>query len=370
MGTRPVSLGLTSNEFALGATSAAIVDDIERIMDTQVDFLRRLGCADRIGSVAAGGQVGGVPAYVPPQYILEVRGYTMNCAIRSLWKRTRIVYSIHPDMQRELVDSTSGRLPGDVFRLLPHTNPMIVFPGPVPISSPDGKHGRVLGIYVFGRRDEGTAICSTHDDQRDLLGLMCIIGLYDDRGNRVDTEVIRMHIPIGMQTFTIDDAVDRTLTLFAANMDAMLSMDQLRAWVGELMGLAINTLLYLCTDRPDLTAVRDRKRKRKPGKKKGSDRDTRPPTMIRVGWRIGPALMRVRKRAAAYHRKSDGSRRQPPHQRRCHYRWYHVGPGRTESVLKFIKPYMVNVDLLDTELDVTVVPVSRPRPAPANRRSR
>jgi hypothetical protein len=69
-----------------------------------------------------------------------------------------------------------------------------------------------------------------------------------------------------------------------------------------------------------------------------------PPRMIKVDWRLGPAFHTARRVAAGT--PAGGRRRPTPHQKRGHFRSYWTGQGRTTQVLRFIKSFWVNLDLV------------------------
>lgn len=349
---------MTIAEFNLAASATAIAEDIEARMEAQLRLVAAANLTDQISLVLSGEHRVTIPSNIPDGLRGELHGYIINLAHRRLWQRSRMVYAVHPDMQSELADCSSTTLPTWVFKLLPHTDPLIIFAEPVPVTTPAGEPARVLGFAVSGRTNDTKAVCSTHDEDVDGLGLMFLIAIHNEHGARLATEVTRCTIPLSEERFTVADAVEKTLSRFALGPDAMLRRDKLKLWLEELLCTAINTLLYLCTEDAD---VAEAPKPRKPVKKKGKskERQPKPTRLIKVGWWLGPALAKARKAVAAQPwRPGVAGQRQPPHQRRCHFRDQHYGPGRKQLKLLFIKPYWVSLDLLDSVgLRNTVVPV-------------
>ncbi|MFE0025465.1 hypothetical protein [Amycolatopsis sp. NPDC059021] len=117
----------------------------------------------------------------------------------------------------------------------------------------------------------------------------------------------------------------------------------MRTWLAELIRTAVNVLLYLCSEEPDTVILRPTN-KRRTGKGR---KTSKPPRMIKVGWRLGPALHTARRVAAETPAETSSGRRRPvPHQRHGHFRTYWPEHGRTTPILKFIKPSWVNLDLV------------------------
>jgi hypothetical protein len=329
-------------ELGLGSQATAIVEDIERQMAAQEVFLRDVDCWPLVREAADGGPIT-IPGHVPAQLHQTASASIAALAIRRIWTSGRIVYSVHPQMLAELADTSAEQLPGPIFNYLPHTNPLVIFPEPIPTTTPDGRAGKILGFYVYGRKNQPRRLCSSHDEDRDGLGLMFITALVDDHGKRQDTDLTRVTIPVGQDQFTIEQAVDGTLAAFAAEPGMQLLSDRMRAWLTELIRTAINILLYLCSEEPD-TVVVPTGGKRKPGK---GNRTAKPARMIKLGWRLGPALDTARRVTLEAPEHTDSGRRRPiPHQRRGHFRTFWTGQGRTTPILRFIKPCWVNLDLV------------------------
>ncbi|MET8848529.1 hypothetical protein [Amycolatopsis sp. NPDC004625] len=248
------------------------MEDIDRQMAAQEQFIRRNECWDQVRAAADGASTTiVVPDHVPADLHHDTRSSITALAIRRIWASSRVVYALHPQMLAELADSSSEQLPGPIFSYLPHTNPLVIFPAPIPTTTPDGARAQILGFYVFGSVGQARRLCSSHDDP-------------------------------------------------------------------------VNVLLYLCSEEPDTIVVRPATQRRSKGK---GLKPAKPARMIKVGWRLGPAFHTARRVATeAPAETGDGRRRPTPHQRRGHFRTYWTGRGRTTPILRFIKPFWVNLDLV------------------------
>jgi hypothetical protein len=171
-------------------------------------------------------------------------------------------------------------------------------------------------------------------------------------------------VPLRQATFSVEDAVDATISKFHFNAD--LGEDdhsKLEGWLRRYVGQAMSSLLYVCTDQPDVQAEEpDDRRRRKPAKSR-SRRRPRPAdidTVVKLGFRMGPALYETQRRwEADPQRKAAESAgtgaRQRPHKKRSHIRTYWTGPGSQVPVAKWIAPFWVNKELLSNHEPAEVV---------------
>jgi hypothetical protein len=305
--------------------------------------------------------------------IREVRSTVADCAIFRLWSRSKVVYAMDDQLLSYLSEATATPIPTQVFGNLPHRDPYILLPQP-DFSDPQTDYFRThinvpVGAFVFGRYNQAQQLTSTADDKREDLGLM-FVGFRDtDRGP--DLVTLRCTIPLQGPTFTVEDAVNATIGKFQFN--EHLSEDdprKLEAWLRTYVGQAFNSLLYVCTDQPDIEEYR-------PGGGRGGrpakSRERRRPrlddvdTVVKLGFRMGPALHAARTRFEHQQGQQPGEGtggKKRPHQKRGHYRTYWTGPGRGLPVMKWIDPFWVNESLLgtgDEPIDVVVRPVRKRR---------
>jgi hypothetical protein len=304
----------------------------------------------------------------------EVMSGTADAAIFRLWSRSKVVYAMDDLMLGYLSESSPSQIPTEILRNLPHTDPYLLLPRP-DFSDPQTNYYRThmgipLGVFVFGRHDEGQRLCSTASERREDFGLM-FVNILDTEDGPVSS-MLRCTIPLRQQMFTVEDAVNTTIGKF--NFTGDLAEDdpaKLEAWLRTYVTQAFNSLLYVCTDQPDVEIYQPgSQRAGKPAKSR-TRRRPRPDdidTVVKLGFRMGPALHKAQKHWEATHDQHDDigepSGRVRPHQKKGHHRTYWTGQGRTVPKLKWIKPFWVNEDLLDAAggpTDVVVRPVKKGR---------
>jgi hypothetical protein len=345
----------------LASSAAKVLDFVEREYAEIEPIIRRYELQDCIKEFASGEQtrlpkVKGM-ALLTSRQLQSLQNIPIDFAVRKIWLSCgRTVYSIHPAMVSELVTSKSDRLPGQVFEFLPHRSPLIIFPQPVPTTMPDGISGELLGFYVYGRFDERTRLCDSHDERLESLSLtfVCRTELTDEGkrlrpGEKYDADFTRMSVPITGKSFTIEEAVTTTMASFSA--DPTLPTDhRLQEWLETNTRLALNVLLYICSEEPDIVPATN---KRLSGKTK----EGKPVREMNVGWTVGPALLKAREQHGSQPGIPTG-RKMAPHQRRAHFHTYWTGSGRTVPIIRWLNPIFVNVKLADESAPAKIVPVN------------
>jgi hypothetical protein len=345
----------------LASSAAKVLDIIERSFERVIPALRHYDLLESVDKFASGEKtrlqrIRGA-AHLSEDAIGGLHQYPIDLAIRKLWlSNGRTVYSIHPAMVTELVSSKSDRLPGQVFEFLPHRCPLVIFPQPIPTTMPNGTAGEILGFYVYGRFDDKTRLCPTHDDRLEMLGLDFISRvelLPEEKLNSphdsYTIDYTRVSIPVSQEEFTVEEAVATTLSVFWP--DSTTPRDKrLQEWIENSIRLALNVLLYVCSEEPDIVPTQN---KRAIGKTK----EGKPVRQMNVGWTVGPALLKARE----HHESQPGiptGRKMAPHQRRAHFHTYWTGPGRTVPIIRWLNPIFVNVKLADESAPAKIVPVN------------
>lgn len=327
---------------------AAITTYLEECMALTREVIRDKGWTEQVQALLKGNPI---TYYMPvPQNELAFMTTTITTqAIHKIWSRRKIVHSINPHMVEVLASSVADRMPGSLFSKQPYSDPMVVFPQPLAVTTLYGTPGRLLAFHVVGQRviERHRTLCSTHDEDRTDLLLNFMIEIDDERHG---TELVstRVRVPVGQGMFTVDDALDGTLENYFAEEELLAAPDQVREAMRVLVNTALGILVYTCTKQPDIVAIPPRATRRRSGKKAKDTRPPKPARMVNVGWVLGPALDAARHRyeGAVVRKGASTGRRQRPHQRRGHMRLFWVGAGRQEPELKFIAPYEVSVDLL------------------------
>lgn len=302
----------------------------------------------------------------------EVRATMTDNAVFYLWQQSKVVYAMDDLLLSYLSESGTSQIPTQVLQSLPHADPYLLLPQP-DLADPEtayyGTHiGIPLGAFVFGRYNQAQQLCSTAEDKREDLGLMFVGYLDTDHGP--DPITLRCTVPLQGQTFTVEDAVSATIGKFRFN-EHLAEDDpaKLEGWLRRYVAQAFNSLLYVCTQQPDVEVYRPGVAR--PGKPAKSRERRRPrpddiDQVVKLGFRMGPALHQARRQWEQGYQQSSGTaagdRRMRPHQKKGHYRTYWTGAGRVEPIVRWIAPFWVNENMLgagDEPKDVVVRPVRR-----------
>lgn len=282
----------------------------------------------------------------------DVMATIRDGAIFRLWAQAKVVYAMDDALLGYLSESSASAIPTEVLRAIPHANPYVLLPQP-DLAEPETAYYRThigvpWGAFVFGRYNDAQQLCSTRDERREDLGLM-FVGFLETAAEPV-LQTVRCTIPLRQRMISVEDAVNATVARFIFNEHlAEDDRTKLEAWLRRHVAQVFNSLLYVCTDQPDVEVYRPGINRAGKVKKSGRRQQRRPRLsdigeVVQLGFRMGPALhlarQRWERRQAA---QSTGTgTRQVPHQRRSHYQTYWTGPGRQVPRVKWIAPYWVN----------------------------
>lgn len=211
------------SRYALGDPAVTIAGNIADMFRRQETLLRDVDGWSDVQAIAAGNfrrsRMSVSPLLPPRDYDLML----VSSVIEQLWRRTRIIYAIHPDMLTELTGSTSAIMPGEVFRRLPHTNPFVVFPEPLPVVLTDERPGKLHGFYVYGTTGapggEKRRFLTTDDPDTTSIGLMFMASVHDDRGNLIDWDTTRISFPVNVERFDVADTVRTVVENYLTSME-------------------------------------------------------------------------------------------------------------------------------------------------------
>lgn len=286
------------------------------------------------------------------EFRLYISTTAQDAAVVDLWKRHKVVYSVHPELAVELADTDPASvIPARLVTQLPHPNPFLALAEPaiIPLQQRmPGEEGvaiRVLGAFIFGNTVEG-ALVSTDDSRAVQLGLQFAEEVIDAHGTPVtsrsgegpDFAWARMKLPIEEQTLgqLTEDVLDR-FVMATVNGDGLPDNEEL---VRKLLTLVVPQVIYLCAKNAETRPVPAVAMKRK------ADGTTwkKPPRVIEVGYRLGPVLGKARKSYQSGPSESTG-RVMPPHIRRAHYQRFWTGPrsGPQVAVVHWVAPTPVNM---------------------------
>ncbi len=302
----------------------------------------------------------------------EIMATVRDCAIFRLWTQSKVVYAMDDGLLDYLSGSSASSIPTEILRAIPHANPYVLLPRP-DVADPQTTYyrshiGVPWGAFVFGRYRNAQLMCSTRDERREDLGLM-FLGLLESEGGTV-LQTIRCTVPLRERLITVENVVNATIAGFTFN--AHLAEDdrsRFEAWLRTYVAQVFNSLVYVCTDQPDIETYRPGINEAGKVKKSGRRRQRRPRAsdineVVQLGFRMGPLLHQARHQSEREQGEQSAGTgvRQPPHQRRGHFRTYWTGPGRQVPRVNWVAPYWVSQDLLDGEAgprDVVVRPVKR-----------
>jgi hypothetical protein len=322
--------------------------------------------------MASPGNDGTVPAHLRYGYFnpshpwfRETLAQAAEGAIFRLWGQAKVVYAMDDDLLGYLSESSVSSIPTEILKGLPHVNPYVLLPAP-DLTDPETAYYRThigvpWGAFVFGRYRDAELICPTNDERREDLGLM-FLGFLEAGGETV-LQAIRCTIPLREPTLTVESVVNTTLAKFRFD-DHLAEEDRSKfeAWLRKYVALVFNSLVYVCTDQPDIETYRPGVNKAGKVKKSAKRHQARPrmddiTEVVQLGFRLGPALNAARRRAReqAQQPTTGTGLRQPPHRRRGTYRTYWTGRGRQIPRLRWVAPYWVNTDLLDADGPPTAV---------------
>lgn len=287
----------------------------------------------------------------------EAMARARDCAIFRLWAQAKVVYAMDDRLLGYLSGSSVSSIPAEILRGIPHPSPYVLLPAP-DLDDPETAYYRThigvpQGAFVFGRYRNAELLCSTRDERREDLGLM-FTGFLESGGETV-VQTIRCTIPLRERAVTVEGVTDATIAGFAFN-EHLAEDDRSRfeAWLRRYVAQVFNSLVYICTDQPDIETYR-------PGAgRAGKHRQRRPRPgdiheIVQLGFRMGPALFEARQRHERGQPAAGTGARQPPHRRRGHFHTYWTGPGRKVPKVNWIAPYWVSQDLLGDEVPQTAV---------------
>lgn len=293
---------------------------------------------------------------------VDLRPYVM-------WSKHRETYEPHPEMTRALVKMKSDtEIPGEIFRMLRHPNPLFLLPGAPPIQHADGHPGRMLAIFITGAvskrfADEGewddegappnaSVISDTHASECNAYHAVVISEVHNLAGTEIiDVDFCHLTVPI-RRAFTLNDLVFSTAAEgFAWGMGMKKSREELSGdaqfqYLEAASRAVVSHLLYACSRTVEMD---DKPRASRPPAKRKKGEPKPPPSarIRRMGWRTGAAIADSIRRAATGQPGPGTGKKRAPHMRGAHMHLYRVGPGRREIDLKWLDPIPVNAGLDD-----------------------
>jgi hypothetical protein len=320
------------------------------------------------------------------------------------WRKIgRQVLAMHPGVVDEVKIAGGDKIPGEILRVLPYMNPLIIFDEPPVFRSwvrPGDTHRqtrseeanmRLLGFFTFGSsivatreggpdsntvpdiRDMNAApfskdsmiryeqrIHSTTDADADRFGMLLIFEVLDKWGNIIDWECNTVTVFFS-DTMTLAETVDAIMTRFHFDAEHMSERELklARRWMRQVLSIAMGSLFYLCST----TLEAEKVPAKAVAKRMPKHLSRRPLSMYRVGWTYGAAVTRIRqdRSRAAPSEMGDERHQQDPQHRRSHFKMQWYGPrdqprcntvhgscscGGQHAQLIFVSAYWTHVERL------------------------
>jgi hypothetical protein len=330
----------------LARATAGVVDELKvRNVETVAALCRLHVLSDVHRVLGTGGRL---------KMTNESAGWAQAYLTHRQWASMATTYSMHPLMVGELAEVDRSRMPTAVLNHIPHRNPMIVFPQPLPCLNHDSSTGELLAAYVVGDGPRGTV--DTDSADREWLRLVLATR------TATDLELAVVNLDTRDEWYSADEAIDRSATENARTAQRTVdspyspNADDNAAALRSRMLPVLDALTYVCSLGADIQPAPTSRPHGKRARRR--ERDPAPAALdLRVGWQLGPQLADLR-RHYAEHRGEPGDGTMRPHPRRGFYAIHWTGPGRTVPRNTLRRPTYVNRDKLDGPPPTTIVPVS------------
>ncbi|GAB4989017.1 hypothetical protein MAHJHV58_16930 [Mycobacterium avium subsp. hominissuis] len=334
-------------------------------LETEGDYLqfpqlRELGELVRRGLHEAGAFTGADLSRAKRRYGAEVVDHLHTAvytaeAVRA-WQRHRVVYQVHPALFAALSDTdTNTEIPCEVFARLPHPDPFVAFPVPIPMapdprsSAPVVEAPVLTGMLVTGLTED-REMCSTADPGMRFLSVALAAKLrYEGLDPTYEERLVTL--PAAGRKTPAQMAGDMQALISVMNPDHARPVDDLDT---EAFRLATGILLYVCSVGADTTTVQAAVHR---GRNKNANARRRANTeVVGVGFHVGPALERHYRQSSAP-AAHDGGGPVRPHVRRAHWHTYWTGPKSApqKPELRWLHPIVVRAEERDQAV-ATVIP--------------
>lgn len=287
--------------------------------------------------------------------MIHLIALTAECA--KLWKRSRVVYRVHPALADSLLESVNDEtaIPCEILARLPHPDPFIAFPYEIPADVepnpqfPLMSQPMYVGMLITGRTAHGDLV-STADPTLAVLDISVAARLqYRGQGPTYEEKTVR--IPVDGK-LTVEGMIYAHQERSGSPITEA-SEEDLQAF-----RLAVALLLYVCSTSSDVV------RQPRPPAKRRSKTAHKQTTVLDVGFDVGPKLLAARRADAEANSDGEGAGRTVrPHLRRAHWHTYWTGPRSEPSPeVRWIHPVTVHGDKANpgrvTVIDVDPAPDS------------
>lgn len=250
------------------------------------------------------------------------------------WRVGKIVIRFEPQIQQALMESSFEQIPSEVLLRLPVWGLYVEL-------SPEGSAWlQGLSFQGFSMQGlQGFYVHLEYDTKRQRPELRILL----------DLESGFVPVPVLLDSPTLSDSWQDMIS--GLQVPQALHPQEVAQQTKPLLSAIISMLLYLCSEddfsvRP--SNPRPRRVKRGVGIHVASG-----PQIIYTGWKTAKRLQEAQQAG------SGGGTSPTPHLRRAHWHTYKVGPGRQQSVVKWLHPVLVGAK---ESADVFVKRVKDPSP--------
>lgn len=248
------------------------------------------------------------------------------------WRQSKNVYTFDLDLQNTLFEQADEELvlPVSIFERMPY-----------PCLYIETKELPIHGFFVHREYDGNT--------KKSELRFYFVYP--DGHGYGMP-----MHI---LQNKTIAECMEETYRIARENIPAMGNWDMQP--LTTQIALALQLVIYICAENAEVSENPVQKQiYRRDRTVKDAYREMR---RWDVGYKMGSLLRAAKTAGTTGERKAEtagtGSPKRP-HSRRGHWSHYHVGPGRKETIVKWIAPTFINAEKLDLEnMPVTITKITK-----------
>lgn len=274
----------------------------------------------------------GKPNSFIKKYMTKKQRYTEWREVLSMirtahkWCQNKIVYQIDPFFEKELIKTKGVKVPYSILKNLPYDCFFVEFAAGTLFAD---YVGFFVNVYILKSGELSIAINRITSDE------VCYHNFLVS-GDRFEGFGVKNEI-IDEETYLVLDP--DSICLDGVSEDTMKHNTNLEA---EDLFIC-QFLLYLCSDKSDiLLSEESRKTYKEPKVIKNKYSEIR---KYEVGFKLGKAFKEFEEKEIKRYVSDGNGTPKRPHIRRAHWSTYHIGKGRTESVLRWINQIMIHEEL-------------------------
>jgi hypothetical protein len=249
------------------------------------------------------------------------------------WRPTKGIYRFHPELYESLIETDlEGEVPSDVLLRMPSW--AVFIETPVSENMPFQLAGFWAYLSRMGKQNE-----------------LVLVGLWRKEGELLlecgidpDWDILLFNLQLGHHPVSDLTEMMFQQTARETGKDLKERTDDMRAVQDHVASAMLSLLLYLCSEKPDIS---DWEPEQPQFKYLGKKRRWLASKVIRewdVGLRLGAALQSARERTEAAEGNAGNGTPVRPHVRRAHWHSFWVGKRGEQTIsLRWLPPIPVNV---------------------------